>query len=163
MSEEESIREKLDKVLESLEKKEDKKFKLPFFINMQKGKTLRKNYAIVLFIRTNGAVEIRMVKIEEDTVKIGDIFYDARASNVLRYKKYPLLVIAEWNMLPFNPQENLEQASKEGTLTAPEGLILTKMKLEAVKPKATLNAKVVLIVIGALIIGYFVLDYLKVF
>lgn len=162
MQEEETIKEKLDKLLDTLKEKEEKKFKLPLGIRMQKG-LIKKNFCIVLFVRTNGCVEIRMVKIEEDTIRIGDVFYDARACNILRYRKYPLLIIPEWNMIPFTPSRNLQEAVRDGTLTAPEGLILTKMKLEAVKPKAQFNAKMVFIIIGLLIVGYFVLDYFQLF
>jgi len=158
--EEKSLKEKVDELYEEKEKGRKKKFKVPLSIKLQKGK-FKKGYAAVCLIKTNGAVEVKMVKIEDETIKIGENIYDASANNILRYKKYPLLIISEWNMKPFSPAENVEKASAEGTLTAAQKLILTKMKMEAVKPKMQLNFKLIvgLLVLGAAIL--FALDYFK--
>jgi len=171
--EEQTLKEQLDKVIEKLEEKEEKKFKLPFGIRIQKGKT-RKDSVVVCFIRTNGSVVFKMVKIEDDTIRIGENFYDASSGNILRYKKYPLLIVCEWNMKPVSPGEklkpalfsakkNFKEAEKNGTLTAAEKLILTKMKLDAVKPKSAIGGKTILIIIAVIVVGYFAADYFKLF
>jgi len=170
-----SLTEKIDKVIEKLEEARTKKrFKLPLSIRLQKGKIKRKNYCVVVIIRTNGAVSIRMLPIEEDTVKVGETFHDARAGNILRYKNYPLLIVPEWNMKPiapdsdeiktepFNPDKDFKEAGENGTLTSAQKLILTKMKLEAIKPKMKINIGTILIIGAVLVGGYFLLDYLKI-
>lgn len=170
-----TMSEKLDKVLEKFEQMSEKKqFKLPWGIRTSKRK-FRKNYAIVQLIRTNGGVTFKMVQIEDNTIKIGENIYDASADNILKYKKYPMLIIPEWNIKPvspkseeleikpFSPRENFKQAVEDGTLTAAEKLILTTMKMEAIKPKMQISGKTILIIIGFLIAGYFVADYFKLF
>lgn len=169
MSEEKSLslNEKLDLVLEKLTEEEEvnkKKFRLPWMMRLFGRIQIKKGYVVVFFIRTNGALSIKMVKIDGDTVKLGDYFYDARANSILRYKKFPVLILFEWNMLPLKPlnlEENFEQASDDGTLTAAEGLILTRMKSDAIKPKMNINMGVILIIGACLVGGYFLLKYMK--
>jgi len=177
MPEEKTLTEKIEEIREAVAEipERKKKFKLPLGVRMTKGKTRKKNFVIVQTIKTNGAVDFKMMKIEDDTVRIGDNFHDASSQHILRYKKLPLLIIPEWNIKPVSPEseeelkaepfsskENFEQAAEEGTLTAAEKLILTKMKLEAVKGRMQLNWKIILVVlaIGAGVL--FLLDYLKV-
>jgi len=150
--EEESLAGKIDRIAEKFEEMEGtkkKQFKLPLGIRLGQGKLKRKSYALVLYIRTNGSTDIRMLKIEDDTIKTkeGNI-YDASSDNILRYKNYPLLIIPEWNMKPFSPKENFNKAADDGTLTAAEKLILTKMKLDAVTGKMEMNWKVILLVLA---------------
>lgn len=151
-----------------------KKFRLPLGIRLQKGKFRRKNYAVVQTIKTNGAVSFRMMKIEDDTINLGDTIHDASAGHVLRYKRYPLIIVPEWNMkpispgstdmkiAPFSPKENFDKATEEGTLTAAEKLILTKMKAEAIKGKMQLPGKLILIILAIGAGALWLLDYLKV-
>lgn len=170
MVEEKSLSEKIDKIMENLEENQEKKqFKLPLGIRIfGKGKIKKKNNCIVLIVRTNGQVEIKMLPIEENTVRIGETFHDARAGNVLRYKKLPMLIVPEWNMSPVSPSEGMiawdpnedyEKASNKGTLTSAQKLILTKMKLEAIKPKMQFNFKIILILLALAAAVYFGLNY----
>jgi len=155
--------EKLDKIIEELEKVgTNKKFKLPLGVRMGKGKTRKKNFAVVQTVKTNGSVRFKMMKIEDDTIKIGENFYSASADNILKYKKYPMIIIPEWNIQPFSPTNNFKQAAKEGTLVAAEKLILTKMKQEAIKNKLSMNWKIVLIVLGLGAGLLYLLDYLQI-
>ena len=131
-------------------------------IRLTKGKTKRNNYAVVQTVRTNGSVRFKMMKIEDDTIKIGENFYSASADNVLKYKRYPLLIIPEWNIQPFSPANNFKQAAKDGTLVAAEKLILTKMKQEAIKNKFSMNWKIILVVLGLGAGLLYLLDYLQI-
>ena len=110
-----TVSEKLDKLLTSFEEiQEKKKFKLPFGAKPGVAKR-KKNYAIVQILKTNGAVDFKMFPIEDNTIKVGDIYYETTTKHVFRYKKYPLVIILEWNITPvskpeehvFNPEENL--------------------------------------------------------
>ena len=146
----ETLGERLDKIVELLEEDKKKKFKMPLSVRLSKMK-LRKEWAIIQLIKTNGNVQFKIVKIEDDTVKIGETYYDASAGNILKYKRYPLIIIPEWNMLPFSPRDNFDKAEEKGVLTAAQKLILTKLKTEQVKPREQLNWKVLIII--ALVIG----------
>ena len=177
MDEEKSLADKIDEIRDAVKegKEKKKKFKMTLGVRFLQGKTRRKNFAIVQTIKTNGAVNFQVMKIEDDTVKVGENIHDASAQHMLRYKKTPLIIIPEWNIKPVSPgseeepipqpfssKENFEQASEDGTLTAAEKLILTKMKLEAIKPKMQLNWKIILVVLALGAGVLLLLDYLKV-
>ena len=156
--EEKTISEKLDRLLDSFEQIQvKKKFKLPFGIRTQRGK-LKKNYAVVEIIRTNGNVDFKFVQIEDNTVKIGDIYYETTAKHVLRYGKYPLIILPEWNISPlskpeeqiFSSEKNLDEAVKEGKLSAAEKFILHAIKMDLVKEKPKINFTTIIIIIAVL-------------
>jgi len=157
-----TINEKLDSLIKGMGKEKEKKFKMPLRVRLFKGKFRRENNIIVCFIRNNGAVVFKIMKIEDETILFNEKIYDASARNILRYKRKPIVIIKEWDMKPFSPEEEFDKAEKEGTLTAAQKLILTKMKLEAIKPKLQLNWKIVLVIlaIGAGLL--YLLDYLKI-
>jgi len=168
--EDEGISKKLDKLLDNFEsnqkKEKEKKFKLPLGIRFSGRKTRKRNYVIVMLINTNGSVVFKMMKIDDETItlskKDGSTIHGASADYILRYKKYPLIIIPRWNMQPFKPSENMSEAEKNGTLSELQKIILLKMKLEAVKSKMNINIGMVLLIIGLLIGGYFLLTYLKI-
>lgn len=168
MSEELSLKETIknleEKVSESLEGKSKKpKFKLPFGIRMNKGK-LKKNFILVLYINSNLQTKFEYHQVKDDTVMINDVIYDARGGNILRYKNIPLLIINESNTqpFPFSPEEDYKTAEEQGNLTSPQRLILTKMKMEALKPSNPLNVKTIILVAIMLGVGYFALDYFSI-
>lgn len=174
--EDKTLKEKIDILFEKAAKEEPKKnkFNLPLSIRIMKGK-LRKNYILVLFIYMNGNTVFKLLPIEDNTVKVNDIYYDATADYILRYKKWPLLILPEWNILPvhnsdgtetkriepWKPKDDLGNAIDEGTLTTAEKFILAKVKLEMVKPKFKMNIMALLIILGLIGGGYFLLKYLK--
>ena len=118
-----------------------KKFKLPISSAFQTGKVKKKGFAHVIKIGNGGDMQIKTLPIEDNTVKFGEYFYDARSHKVLRWKGLPTLIIPEWNIDPlappenhlFDPKKNYEEAAKSGKLTMPQKVILTKMKMEAIK------------------------------
>jgi len=147
------INEKLNKLIEYMEKeKDEKKFKLPLKYRLQKMLFTRKQYVLLMLIRNNGSVIFKKVKPEDNTVKIKDTIYDASANYVLRYKRYPLIIQPEWNMKPFSIADDFKKATDEGTLTSTEKVIIAKMEKDQIKPKWGGSIKTLLI-IGAIIIG----------
>ena len=84
----------------------------------------------------------------------------------MRYKNMPMIVLPEWNispvtyageegktrLTPFDAGKNLENAVKDGTLSAAEKFILHAIKLDTVDPKKKMDFKMILI-IGAVAIG----------
>jgi hypothetical protein len=151
--EKKGMQEMIQELYEKSEENDNlkKKFKMPLGVRLGKRKSKKKNYVIVQSIKTNGAVDFKVQKIEDDTIKIGETFHDSSAEHILRYKRYPLVIVPEWNMRPFSPREDFREGEKRGTLVAAEKLILTKMKNEAVKGKFQMNFKVILLllVLGA--------------
>ncbi len=157
---EETLTEKLDKIIIKLEEKEDKKkFKLPFGIRMGQGSISKKNKVIVQFIRTNGSTTFKIVPIEDGTIKIGEYFYESTANYILKYNKLPLLIIKEWDMKPLYLPEEFKEALEEGRMTAGEKYILTRMKMEMIKPKMNFNIGTILIILGVIVGGLIALNY----
>jgi len=154
----ETINEKLDRLIEGIEQSgKKKKFRMPMGIKMQKGK-IRKNYAIVLIIKTNGSVFFKMVQIEDNTIKIGETYHEATAKYVLRYRRFPMIILPEWNITPlsepenevFSPEKNLKEAMDKGKLSSAEKFILHAIKMDLVKAKPKMNIITIVVIIAAI-------------
>ena len=154
----ETINEKLDRLIEGIEQSgRKKKFRMPMGIKMQKGK-IRKNYAIVLIIKTNGSVFFKMVQIEDNTIKIGETYHEATAKYVLRYRRFPMIILPEWNITPlsepenevFSPEKNLKEAVDKGKLSSAEKFILHAIKMDLVKAKPKMNIITIVVIIAAI-------------
>ena len=169
---EKTLNEKVDELRKALivSKKDGikKKFSLPWSIRGAKGK-LKRDYIIVLLLKTNGACDFKMLPIEDNTVKVGEVYYETTSKHILRYKRYPLIILPEWNISPltheiepFDPDKNMEDATKEGKLSSAEKFILHAIKMDLVKTKMKINITVVLIIIGAIIGLLVVLNQLKI-
>ena len=147
----ENIEDKLDSILKDLEKTQGKtkKFKLPFLTTFLTGGKLRKqNYVITCFIRTNGAIQFKLIKIEDQVITVGENIYSATSADVLRYKKYPFMIIPEWDMQPFSPRKSFGEAVEKGRLAHTSGLVALKLEKDAIKPKMQLNFKTILIILA---------------
>jgi len=166
---EESLTERMKKMEEMMVSQVEpapKPFKLPILSRLGKGRVMKKEWCHVWMIRTNGSIQIKTCKVEDGTVKFGDYFYDARAGNILRWKRMPVLILKEWNISPETPPKthtlNLEkdynEAAKSGKLTAAQKLILTKMRMEAIKPKMNIGFGTIAVIAVVLIGGYFLLS-----
>lgn len=146
----------------------EKKFKLPFNILTAKGK-LKKDYIVALILKTNGACEIKMLQIEDNTVQINEVYYETTSKHIFRYKKYPLIIIPEWNIspithepMPFDPEEDIDMAVREGRLSSAEKFILHAIKMDLVKQKMKINFGIILIVLAAVAGILVLLNYLKI-
>ncbi len=158
--EEKSLKQKIDELWDERKEGKEKKFKLPFSLTSQAGKT-RKNYAIIQILRTNGAIDFKMLPIHDNTVKIGETYHEATARYMMRYKKFPWLIIPEWNISPikgseelevkpFDPGKNLEDAIKKGNLSAAEKFILQAIQMDATKPKMKMNVLTIILILAAI-------------
>lgn len=160
---EEKLTDKLDKLLNKLEESSNsKEFKLPLGIKLGAGKA-KKNFCLAIIVRTNGRMILKWLPIEEDTVTFNEQIYSATANYVMRYKKHPVIIIAEWSSEPFSPVESYELAEQKKTLVAGQKLIMTKMKLEAIKPKMDFNIKTIVIILAVLGVGYYALTKMGLF
>jgi len=162
---EKSIKEMLDELIKEKEEAKNGEFKLPLSVRIFGKAKVKQNNAIFVLIRTNGTVVIKMLPIEDDTIKFGGVYYDANAGYVLKYKKWPMIVQPEWNMKPinsdevesegkpFSSEENFKAAIEEGTLSSAEKVIINKIYADAVKSKMQLNMTTILIIIVVIVGG----------
>lgn len=161
--------ENIENILDSTNKKgKEKRFNLPFNIRSSKGK-LKKDYIIALILKTNGSCNFKMLQIEDNTVKIGEVYYEATSRHILRYKRFPLIIIPEWNISPltgkieeFKSDENMDKAVEEGRLSSAEKFILHAIKMDLVKQKMKINMTMILIGIAAIAGIAILLNYLKI-
>jgi len=156
-----SLSEKVDELYQlqmNQQGTKPKKFKMPLSVRLQPGKFKKQNFIIVGMIKANGAVTFEIKKIEDDTIKVGEYIYSASADCIMRYKRKPLIIIKEWDMQPLSLKQEVNEAVEKGRLVAAQKYILTKMRLEAVKPKMEMNWKIILIVLAIGGIGLWALD-----
>ena len=164
-------------------KKKEKTFKLPNKIRMGAKRKIKQNYVFVLFIRTNGSIDIEWAPITNDLVYVRrtGIYYAASAEFIMRYKNFPAMILPEWNLLPikvakeqnivdskknsgnedvekpFSPQENYQEASDTGALSHPERVVLQAAKMAEMKPPKAMGGKTLLwVILGAIVILYLI-------
>lgn len=155
----ESLKDKLDKLIEITKNQKQKKFRMPLNIRLfAKGRT-KKDYVIVQYLKTNGNVQFKLVPVKDNTTEINEIYHEVTAGDILRYKGYPLIIQPEWSITPFSPRTSMKETVEEGKLSSAEKYIINRLKMDLVK-KTKFNAKaiglVLLIIIGAAIaLSYF--------
>jgi len=138
MAEEETggrLTDKLDKIVELLQKditKKEKKFKLPFGVSDKK---IKKNWIIVILLRTNKNLDIRFLPIENDMIRLKDneTYHLATTDFVLRYKKYPVIILPEWSLKPIAPDELMEQTIQNKEYALPQKVIINAVKMAQLK------------------------------
>lgn len=155
--EEETIKDKLDKLIakqeELVEKKQMKRFRLPFWRTRMTRKNRLKNFTIVMKIDDNRNVDFIKTQIDEGATFMDKTPRAATADYVLNYKGKPLIIQPTWSALPFYPGEDKDDAAKEQRLSAGYKVILNKMEKEAVAAKRGGFGLIGWIILGAVIIG----------
>jgi hypothetical protein len=88
---------------------------------------IKKNYVIVEWVRRNGRIEFQLLPIVDDCVQLPKIgtYHLATINYILMYKNYPVLIIYEGNIVPWNPKDDM---SKEDNLALAMKVILTKVE-----------------------------------
>lgn len=132
-----------------------KQFKLPGKVKRGWKSKLKKNYCLTIVIKNNCTLDFKMLEIMDDTIKIpfNDTYHIATVDYMLRYKQFPVYIIPEWNLVPFCPKKNLEEALNNDSLSLPEKVIITKIKqAQAGQLKKKMNGKMILW-IGLLVVG----------
>lgn len=142
-------------------KSTSKQFKLPGKVRrgVKSKKKVKQNYAILIYVRTNGYSDIDYAPIENDMiyVKQSGLYHLATADYVLRYKKFPLIIIPEWTLEPFSPKSHLKTTIEEGKLALPQKAIINMVKLAQLGPKKPmLSGNMLWIVFGVVIALYFI-------
>jgi|TARA_R100000093_G_scaffold35586_1_gene18797 hypothetical protein len=117
-----------------VEKNQAKRFKMPWSGRVGKGK-VKRNYASICYIGDNREARFMKLPIQEGTVMINGAPHLATTDFMLSYKGKPFLIVPSWNIKPFSPEENYDEATKLKTTTAGYRLLLNTMKLEQIKVK----------------------------
>jgi len=126
------VQEKMNLLFDAkASKKLKKRFKIPGKVTMGWKVKLKKNYCLVQIIKNNGSIDFKFLPIVDDTVQIpvNDTYHMATPNYMLRYNQFPMLIVPEWNLEPFNPKENFEEAMSKGGLSLPEKVIINKVKM----------------------------------
>jgi len=136
-----SLKELMEEMLgnqkELIEQKKEKKFKIPFFSRLSK-KNLKQGNITVAYINDNKEIEFIKVPIREQTMMIKDTPYLAMAKYMMTYKGKPFMIVPSWNVEPFNPAANFDDASKTNTMSVGYRLLMNRMKsaiIEGTKKK----------------------------
>lgn len=165
VQEERSLNEKLDEALTLMKKdekpKKEKKFDFPFGIKFGAKGKIRKNNALVQTISDNGETKFKFVPINDGMIYIKetDTYHMATATEILRYKNYPLIILPTFDTKPFSLSDRFEKADKEGRTTYWQKYFINIMNNSAIKPKMQLSGKVIfLIIIGiVLFVGFMIM------
>jgi|SRR3990167_9575062 len=171
----------IEKLKEEITKEEIEKKKQGFFSKMFSSnkspleKKLKinnakqkKGFVSVILIRDNGSIDIKKLKIENDMLYLNDnkAYHMANADYIMRFKKYPVIIIPEWSVEPlsptyFSPVEDAKLSRKEG-----RGLEAQKFSIKAAemsmldKKKSGGNARWLIIIVIGVIILYVIYTYL---
>ena len=137
-----------------------KEFKLPSQARIGKKSKIKKNYALLFYIRTNGYVDIKLAPIVNDLIYVPETgqYHAATAEYLLRHKEYPVLIQPEYRLTsPFSMREDYKEASKTGDLAAPQRVIIQAMKQSQLKPPSAMGGKNLLwIMVAVIVILYLV-------
>jgi len=133
------------------EKKKEKHFK--FLPKLSCGK-LKKNYCIILFMRTNGYLDIMRLPIEDGFVYIKevDMRYAVTTNSILRWKNYPVLIIQEWSLEPVSPAMLQRKTLDEKMSAFPQKILIDALKKGQTTQKKINSSILLWIIIGIIVI-----------
>lgn len=158
MTEEKGVKDYLKDISEAVKGNEVKRRKIPWRGRIGKMK-VKKGWASILYVHNNRTVEFVRAPIEDNTVKVGDLYHTATPDEVLIYKNKPMILITEWSIkpIPFNVRKHYEKTEEEGELTTPQRHILSKLEQGILKPKKKFAMGGWIILILALLgVAYFI-------
>lgn len=150
-----NLRDTLQKINENLEtltkEKKVKKFKLPFKAKVGKNKA-KKGWITVCFIDENRCVDFFKTQIDEGVIEDKKkIPHLATTEYMLNYKNKPMLIVPAWNIEPFAPDKDHEEASQKDGLTVGWRLLANHLESEQIKHKGSANW--MWIILGILAVG----------
>lgn len=131
------------------ETKKEKKFKLPWSSKPNKGQ-LKKGYATFIYVHENKEIEFFKAPIDEGAMRKKDNFHVATAKYGMTYKGKPVFFVPSWNVEPFSPEKDLQEAEKKEATTMGQRYVFNKMKMDVIKdPKKGLS---LWLIIGGLVV-----------
>ena len=155
-----NINEKLDKIIEQQdeeEKEKVKEFKIPFFSRVGT-RNAKKNFVTVITINENKTLAFSKKQICDGTIDIEGVPRISAVEDVLYYKRNPIIIIPSWSLKPFSVEDKYKQDVKEKTTTTGMKLLLTKMKLEIISGKKPMQKGLLIGLLIAACVGYYMLS-----
>jgi len=153
VTEERSLKEEMARLSatfeEMVQKKETKRFRMPFKGWMGR-KKVRDGWAIILYINENRSLKFMKAPIKEGTVMIDGAPFLATTDYMLNYKNKPVIIIPSWNVEPFSPQNNLDEATQKAKLNVGYRMLLNRLKSEQIKPKASISIGMIIILLAVI-------------
>ena len=149
----EDIKELKELLIKNQESKEikEKKFRYPFGKKVGKSQK-KKNYVTIMAIKDNSNVEWKKYKILDQTVVHNAIVRLATAGHVLFDRGNPLIVLPEWSVEPFSPQQHFNQSLENGSNIKGYKILGSRMLSEKVEEKKKM-AGWIKWAIGIIIVG----------
>jgi len=146
--------------MESTDKKKGKKFDLSFGQKMGAKQKLKKNYVLVILLRTNGNINIKFLQVQDGMIYLKDnkTFHIATTKHIGYYKKYPVIIQPEWDLEPLS-RVSLMEAAEGGKYATAQNVIIDAMERVANKLKAKnklAGNAVIWILLGGAIVVYLI-------
>ena len=162
---EEGLVTKLDKLIEILatreEKKEEEKNKsfshwLPWGAKVGKKKA-RQNYIIVEKIGSNGSVTYERSQIKDGTILIDGVPRIVTPEDIVFYKgKRPMIIQPDWSVVPFSKKDHFDKSQQAGYGTKGWKLIYQRMMTSMIDDKKKISGWLIFGIIAVVgVIGYF--------
>lgn len=157
------ITSRLDELTKRLEeqehkekKKEEKTLKIP---KIGLGK-LKKNYVLLVRLKTNQQMVMERVPIEDDMIYLrdNDTYHSATTDCVWRYKGLPVMILPEWSLQPINPTDLFEKSVTNKELVLPQRALIKAIELSQIKKKKKGNIWLIVGIIIAIVAIVFVLS-----
>jgi hypothetical protein len=155
------VQEKIDLLFMKKGGKDAKGFKLPSSVKRGWKQKLKKNYCLTILIKNNLNMEFKLLEVIDGAVylPLNDTWHMASVDYMMVYDGKPVLILPEWNLIPFNPKKNYEQAEENSTLAAHAKFVITKVKqAQAGVLKKKTNMKTVVIVGVIILVGVYLLS-----
>lgn len=142
--------------------KPEKKFKLKGKVRRGFKRRVKKNYVLVFYLRTNGTIQPYFAPVSNDMVYIKEtgLYHEISAKYVMRYDKYPCVILPEWSLNPFeffSPMKHYEATELESRKALPQKAIINAMKLAQLEVKNPIKGRALLFIIAGLAIAGYIL------
>lgn len=139
--------ERLNRNFEELvEKKQVKKFRMPLK-GWMGGRKVKNGWATIIYVNENRSLKFMKAPIKEGTVMIDGVPFLATTDYMLNYKNKPVIIVPSWNIEPFAPQKNLDEATDKHKLNVGYRMLLNRLKSEQIKPKASISMGMIIILL----------------
>ena len=159
MTEELTINQKIDKVLEGMEQKEEiqpnKTWKIPFLTRTKSNvskKKIEKGWATIIIIRNNRNLCFTRAQVKDGVAVIDGFPRICTVDHTLFFKRKPFYIIPEWSLKPFSPADNYNDTEKEKMNIAGRRTILAALESEKIKGKKDWG-NMIWIILAAVVVG----------
>jgi hypothetical protein len=159
-----SLNEKVNLLISKLpkeeaEEKEVQHWKIPFLTRMKSNvgkKRIEKGWATIIIIRNNRNLQFIRAQVKDGIAIIDGFPRICTADHTLFFKRKPFYIVPEWNLKPFSPEDNMDEAEKLKTAIAGRRAVLATLETEKIKVKKDWGNMVWVIAIIAIVgIGYY--------